>query len=361
MLLRTITILLMLSAPSSAIVIGYNSAGSGLFGDPNSPTYTVGPTTVADGVNLSGVVRSSGVGTCTGVLLGDDQSILTAAHCLLPSFGSGMLPSDVQVFFNYPGCTDYPFCNGTYHVTDPADMFIDPTWVSDGEALGLGNDLAVLRLSTPAPAFATVYSLFTGTTADVLNTPVEVVGVGESGKGEIDAADYPAGNQMRQGESEFIGTCTSSPILVVGCTSPDNLLAAFSPGSPLNNQVEIAPGDSGGPTFDNGQVVGIHEFISCVNTSVCGITDPDTTWSDTFVGGSSAAWMQSGRDRQRSCFGIPDFAGGWSGGPGAFEARLQRTGKILGKPIKQALPSARARTIRTAVPGSGTPDWAASN
>jgi hypothetical protein len=351
-LLRTIAILLMLSAPLSAVVIGYNSAGSGLFGDPNSSTYTVGPTTVADGVNLSGVVEvGSGVGTCTGVLLGDDQSILTAAHCLLPSFGSGVLPSDVQVFFNYPGCSDYPFCNGTYHVTDPADMFIDPTWVSDGEALGLGNDLAVLRLSTPAPAFASVYSLFTGTTADALNTPVEVVGVGESGKGEIDAVDYPAGNQMRQGESEFIGTCTSSPILAPGCTSPDNLLAAFTPSSPLNNQVEIAPGDSGGPTFDNGQVVGIHEFISCENTTVCGITDPDTLWSDTFVGGSSATWVQS-----VELANVPEPAP-----PILLAAGLVALLLLRRAFIKQALPSTRARAINTAVPGSGTSPWAASN
>jgi hypothetical protein len=167
--------------------------------------------------------------------------------------------------------------------------------VSDGEALGLGNDLAVLRLSTPAPAFANVYSLFTGTTSDLTaaNTPVEVVGVGQSGKGQIDAADYPAGNQMRQGESEFVGTCPSSPIPVPDCTSPDNLVAEFYAASPLNNQVEIAPGDSGGPTFDNGQIAGIHEFISCVNTNVCGITDPDTLWSDTFVGGSNATWIES--------------------------------------------------------------------
>ena len=296
MLLRTFVLLVGLSGPLGAVVIGYDATNSGTFGDPNSSTYVVTSSTVADGVNLSGVVEiSSGVGTCSGALLSDHVSILTAAHCLFPQGGSGMLPSSVQVYFNYPGCGGgFPYCGGTYNVTDPANMFLDPTWISSGENLGDGNDLAVIRLSSPAPAFAAVYSLFGGNSID-LSTPIEVAGAGESGKGQIDGAAYPAGNSgdpIRQGESNYIGTCASGPVTIIGCASGYALIAQFYAGSPLNNQVAIAPGDSGGPSFYNGELIGVHQFYAC-DTSNCSITDANSYWGDTYAGGLNATWIES--------------------------------------------------------------------
>ncbi len=294
MLLRTILLLVLGVTPAGAIVIGYSSPGSGTFGDPDSSTYTVSYNTVADGVNLSGVVEvGSSVGTCTGELLSDDMSILTAAHCLLPNYGTGVLPTNVQVFFNYPGCGDYPYCNGTYDIST-SNIFLDPTWISDGENPALGNDLVVLRLSAPAPSFATGYSLFTGDLNSIdLSTPVEVVGVGISGLGQEDGADYPPGNVMRQGEANYVGTCASDPVLGSDCSDSYNLLGLFSANSPLSNQVEIAPGDSGGPTFYNGQLIGVHEFTDCSDGTACSISDPGSYWGDTYVGGTNASWIES--------------------------------------------------------------------
>jgi hypothetical protein len=277
-----------------AIPIGYNSPGSGTFGDPNSSTYTVSYNTVADGVNLSGVVEiSSPVGTCTGELLSDGVSILTAAHCLLPQDSTtGVLPSSVQVYFNYPGCSDYPYC-GVENNVPTSNMFLDPTWIADGENLAEGNDLAVLRLTAPAPAFATGYTLFTGDVNSIdLSTPIELAGVGDSGAGQIDGTDYPYGPYIRQGESNYIGTCASNPVLGSDCTDANNLIAQFYAGSPLSNQVEIAGGDSGGPSFYNGQLIGVHEFTDCALSS-CPIDSPSSYWGDTYVGGSNAAWIES--------------------------------------------------------------------
>ena len=282
-----------LAGPLGAIAIGYSSPGSGTFGDPDSSTYTVSSNTIADGVNLSGVVEiSSPVGTCTGELLSDDVSILTAAHCLLPQDSStGVLPSSVQVYFNYPGCTGYPGCGvGAYNVPT-SNMFLDPTWIADGENLAEGNDLAVLQLTAPAPAFATGYTLFTGDSID-LSTPVEVVGVGDSGLGQIDDADYPYGPYVRQGESNYVGTCASNHVLGSDCMDANNLIAQFSASSQLSNQVEIAPGDSGGPTFYDGQIIGVHEFTDCA-LSNCPINNPGSYWGDTYVGGTNAAWIES--------------------------------------------------------------------
>jgi hypothetical protein len=293
MLSRICVLLLALSAPAAAIVIGYNATDSGTFGDPNSSTYTVScPTattcTEADGVNLSGVVELSNTneGTCTGELLSDGVSILTAAHCVTP----GLLET---VYFNFPGCSNFPYCGDPYYVSSVADFFVDPSYTG---VIGAGNDLAVIQLSSPAPAFATRYSLFTGNVNSIdLDTPIELAGAGISGQGEQNITDYPDGPYIRQGENNYIGTCNE---FIAGC-SQNVLLAEFYADSPLNNQVEIAGGDSGGPSFYDGQLIGVHEFTDCAPTSnegVCSITPPDDGYSvfgDTYVGGSNAAWIES--------------------------------------------------------------------
>jgi hypothetical protein len=273
--------------------VGYNPVGSGTFGNPNSSAYEVSFNQVANGVNLNGevmieVFNGSFGATCTGSLLSDGVSILTAAHCLDPLAGP---PSLVQVYFDQGGDCGW-YC-GAYDVTNPADIFVDSGYISDDGALGAGNDLAVIRLGKQAPASATRYSLFTGNANSIdTSTPIEVAGVGESGQGSIEGGAYPAGT-MRQGELQYAGNCGETAVQATGACITNTgsvLVSPFNPDSTLPNQVAIAPGDSGGGSFYNGQLVGVHEYVAC--NSNCSITGGYYS-GDTFAGGANAAWIES--------------------------------------------------------------------
>jgi len=298
-LLRTFALLVGTSASLIAAVIGYDTPGTGTspgsgFGDPNSSTYAVVNNTLADvgGFNLNGVVEINAAEGCSGVLLNDGQSILTAAHCIDPSGSPNFNPS-ATIRFNSPGCADLSTCGGagTYVVSSVADFFIDPSYIADSGALGQGNDLAVIRLGSPAPAYAAGYSLYTGSVdSSVFSTPLEVVGAGQSGKGSIDASNYPFGPVMRQGEANYSAPC---PVIFGPSCTSDVLVALFNANSTLSNQVEVAPGDSGGPSFYNGQLIGIHDYDICADGAACSIADASSYWADTYVGGSNASWIES--------------------------------------------------------------------
>ena len=285
------SILLVLAAPAAAIVVGYDPVGSGIFGDPNSPDYLVGYNQVTDGVNLNGEVmlnvfyNDGGAATCTGSVLSDGESVLTAAHCIAPTnpFGSGLLtPTLVQVYFDQGGSCGW-YC-GAYMVTDVANFFVDPSWVANNGTLANGDDLAVVRLDAQAPPQDAGYSLYTGplTSSDIL----EIAGLGQSGQGGIDGGNYPAGI-LRQGQNTYIGTCAD----IFGVCSANSLISQFSASSTVPFQVEIGPGDSGGASFLNGQLVGVHSFFSC-DTPNCSING-NTYFGDTYVGGANAAWIES--------------------------------------------------------------------
>jgi hypothetical protein len=309
-----------LAAPSSAIVVGYNPVGTSNFGDPNSSTYVVSLNQVADGVNLNGeVLIESSVGTCTGSLLSDGMSILTAAHCIDPSAtAAGVYSGSVSINFDQD-CGSGFYCGTATSTT----FFVDPGYLADdglmcsapgvvtsGQGIACaafqGDDLAVLRLSAPATS-AAGYSLFTGSQSDIYPTAsetygpaIELAGAGYTGAGCIDGnwdgtnCNGQPGNPdpyapevsavMRQGETQYTGSCT-------GCNNVS--VAQFNPNSTLPNQVEIAPGDSGGGSFYNGQLVGVHDYINC-DTSNCPI-DGGSVFGDTYVGldSTNGAWIES--------------------------------------------------------------------
>lgn len=304
---RVITLLIAVAAPSSAIVVGYDPVGSTSFGDPNSADYVVGFNQVVDGVNLNGEVMvnvfyaDGGAGTCTGSLLSDGQSILTAAHCLDPvdpNTGQLTSPTLVQIYFDQNSTPAEGNCGwfcGAYQITDPDSFFVDPSWITDDGEAANGDDLAVVRLGSPAPSQDQGYSLYTGptlTSSDILL----MAGLGQSGQGGIDGTDYPAGitggpppGYMRQGQNAYIGSC---PDVFPGqCSSPYTLIGQFSASSTIPDQVDIGPGDSGGGSFYNGQLVGVHSFVDC-DTSNCSILG-NSYFGDTYVGGANAVWIES--------------------------------------------------------------------
>jgi len=296
MLVRLLPALLLWTTSLNALVVGYDAInGGGAIGNPDAATYTVGFNQVAGGVNLSGVVLiSSGEGTCTGSLLSDGVSILTAAHCM-----------------STPGITAQIYFIGSsglvqYVVSAMSDFFVDPAWYADGENSTLGDDLGIIRLGTPAPSFAVRYDIYTGD-ATVINAPIEMAGWGDSGTGLTGAnesvypygppGEYPCdaaagGCALRQGQNVYIANgadfASWSPNVSIGYFAD-----AVSPNGILN-QVDIAPGDSGGPSFYNGQIIGIHDFTACVGSGCSPNSAFGTYWGDTFPGSkSNIAWIES--------------------------------------------------------------------
>jgi len=69
--------------------------------DPNSALVSYGQ--VVNGVQMTGVAMiTSSIGGCTGTLLMDSFSVLTAGHCVTSSFGSG-IATGITVSFLGPG------------------------------------------------------------------------------------------------------------------------------------------------------------------------------------------------------------------------------------------------------------------
>ena len=245
-------------------------------GDPSSSV--VAYKQVVDGVNLNGVVEldsSDGFG-CSGSLLSDGYSILTAAHCVTSS------PSYVNVYFPGPsGSVDY--IATTYYV--------DPLYTGDSTQ---GNDLAIVRLNQAAPSSAIGYSFYTGfTTSTIL-----LAGYGETGTGTTGATG--GFGTLRQGQNRYIGLGGD----VFTGWSNQLLVGEFVEVSDIPNEVDIGFGDSGGPSFYDGEIIGVHDLIACYSatpTSPC--TDPPSAspslnssfgqfFADTSVS-SSAAWIES--------------------------------------------------------------------
>ena len=274
-------------------------------GNPNSSSVVVGYNQVIDGVNLNGVVElvtSDGIG-CSGSLLSDGYSILTAGHCVTSSYGSSV-PGSISVYF--PGQNGF--------VADTATTYyVDPGWTGDATQDG---DLAVLRLNQAAPSSAIRYSLFTGIPT---TSPILMAGYGWSGTGTTGGCPtsnyeptctqaYPFGT-LRQGENryDYLGSAFGwSANLLMGDfdNGTDTNNALGSTDSDIHNEVDISHGDSGGPSFYDGEIIGVHDLIACFSaTSSSPCTDPPSVspynnsyfgqiFADTSVSGY-ASWIES--------------------------------------------------------------------
>jgi Trypsin/PEP-CTERM motif len=243
--------------------------------------------TPVGGVNLDGVVEiESVIGGltygCSGSLLSNGSSILTAGHCVDTPSGLASA-SNVTVSFLGPGGVLIPVA--------VSNVTVDPAY-SVGNSQN-GSDLAVLTLSVQAPSSAVEYSLYTGNVSAALNTPLLIAGYGVSGTSGTTGANGTFGT-LQAGENEYEGNGQqffhySSQLLVgefyesgdpstnaLGC-SPTAYFYACSNASPYTGQdeVDISEGDSGGPTFYDGEIIGVHDLGICEVVQVNGpCTDP---------------------------------------------------------------------------------------
>ena len=275
-LICLMTLFGLLSGPLRAIVVASGNPDSAPIAVAYSNRIVTG---IGQTVDLSGVVN---IGNCSGSLLSDGYSILTAGHCVTPFFG-GPLPSSITVNFLGP--------DGI--VEDTSNTYsIYPGWNGTSEQ---GDDLAVIRLTQAAPSFAARYSLYTGA---FITSPILLAGYGMTGVGATGCCGFGV---LRQGQNRYVGSGSS-----VFANWSDNLLVGqFVANSDIPNEVDIAPGDSGGPSFYNGQIIGVHDLLACIsepgNPNVC-IDPPSASppinssfgqyFADTSVS-AYASWIQS--------------------------------------------------------------------
>ncbi|MBQ2791057.1 MAG: trypsin-like serine protease, partial [Thermoguttaceae bacterium] len=196
----------------------------------------------------------------TGSLLTTGMHILTAAHVVTGDDGEAIDPEETPIYVTFHTA------NGTVSIP-VAEGYVHESW--DGEAGGAGVDLAVLRLETAAPRGLEGYELYTR--SDEIGQTVTFVGYGTYGEADDDEDEI--GNRgigvKHQGQNVY----ELDGARFQDSENPNVLVYDFDDGSAANDylgnyygiynrglgddEAITAPGDSGGPTFINGQIAGV--------------------------------------------------------------------------------------------------------
>ncbi len=276
-----------------------------------SPSYTVASPFNGGLVSLN-ISFGGGSAVCTGTLLEDRRSILTAAHCVTDN--SLNTPDSTAAFFY--GGTDPDTIVGLSPVSTRIEVEsyrIHSLYTGD---VIDQNDIAVLRLAEAAPGFAPSFGLFTG---DLSTRDFTVMGYGlRSVVGGSMGANL-SGGRLRQGDNRYDfrmgdsvfgsgwATLVDQPFAQVEHT----WLSDFDSGLAQNDlscrsvqgefgltgsptwcnlgrgftEVGTAGGDSGGPGFIDGRIASITSF---------GLTFTDPNYGDVDAGLNSSFGEFSG-------------------------------------------------------------------
>lgn len=258
----------LIACPAFAIVIpSFNSGAPGQ--DFIAADYLAPYNSIINGVNLNGVVlvNFSGVG-CSGALISANQ-ILTAAHCTN----------------NLAGTVSFVNSGNTFDVVSVASFTVDPLYNGDATA---GGDLAILQLASNAPSYATIYSLYSG----VYNfgSAVALTGFGTTGTGDTGAITYDQLRRRGQNVYDTTGVALGwSSSLWLGDFdtgyAANNVIGGTD--TAIANEVDIAHGDSGGPSFYKGQIIGVHDLIACSldpNSGNCAVPPAVNSANNSYYG-----------------------------------------------------------------------------
>lgn len=244
------------------------------------------------GMGYDGVIRMSHAGFyASGVLLFDGRAVLTSAHLFAGKTGP------TTVFFET--------IRGQQSIT--ASHFLrHPGHDDQGN-----NDLALVWLSSAAPSSANRYNLYRDT--DEIGQVFSFLGYGRTGTGNSgldansqngpDALRLKASNQF-DAEGAQLKSFLGAGMLWTPLVGTQ-LVADFDNEQPANdalgrlmgrhdlgqgwNEGLIAPGDSGGPAFINGQIAAIASYTSNLNLGSIR-PDIDTLSNSSF--GELAAWQR---------------------------------------------------------------------
>lgn len=272
-----------------------------------SPIYTAAYPQYSGTVGILMNYGAAGSFVCSGTLLNDRRSILTAGHCVSGGAGTAN-PISTTVFFRGPGSTADTYVYPNAGVIDPSvvtrevsNYFVNPLYT--GQVIDQ-NDIAVLRLSDLAPAFAASYDIYTQ--GDLTGMDFNIAGYGTrslvGGAAGTTGAGAGAGvGRLRVGDNRYdyrVGDSDFGGQLIADLsTGGDNAAKAFSFLSDFDNglaandascilatspnpavgyglaasakycnlgrgasEVSTAGGDSGGPQFINGMISSVTSY-----------------------------------------------------------------------------------------------------
>ena len=234
---------------------------------------------------------------CSGTLLSDRRTIMTAGHCVSAGAGVDVTPDNgVTVFFREPGSgPDVQLYYGGpgYTTIQSERVFVQEDY--SGAVIDQ-NDIALVRLSELAPSYAESYELYTG---ELTGRDMTVTGYGSTstvgGNVGVDTANPNRLGWFRQGTNtydfalgdEAFGTTWAEilgepfeQIQYSYLSDFDNGLAAQDascrisaasdfggvPGTRFCDlgtgarEVGVAGGDSGGGSFINGMVASVNSY-----------------------------------------------------------------------------------------------------
>jgi hypothetical protein len=281
------------------------------------------PAYVASMPQYSGVVSlimeySSGLFICSGTLLPDRRSILTAAHCVAD--GTADRPISTTAWFYGGPDPDkrVPFDPESTAIA-VSDYFVNAA--STGEVVD-HNDVAVLRLAENAPDFASSYDLYS---AELTGVDYNVAGYGRrSDTGGAVGANLGTGRlrqgdnryEYRLGDADFAGgweLLFGLPTSQIGfsyLSDFDSGLAAndasclvaadpfFGLGGPKYcnlgrgfTEVSTAGGDSGGPQFVNGRIASVTSYGLTFGDPLYGDVDANLNSSFGEFNGFVPVWL----------------------------------------------------------------------
>jgi len=215
---------------------------------------------------------------CSGTLASDGLHIITAAHCVTDDNGIYILKSGLGSSATFEGTFNGNFESIEITIDpDPSKSKAHPDY--DGDYIK-GNDIAVLELASSAPS--QVPGILHATSGSAVGTLVDKSGYGQSGYfiSGADSSTYPFDTE-RSGQNNY-DAFADTMYLALGLTSGDDFIpqaiyqydsddgnsphdafdfffGIFNPALG-NAEVISAPGDSGGPTILNGELVGVTSY-----------------------------------------------------------------------------------------------------
>jgi hypothetical protein len=132
---------------------------------------------------------------CSGSLMSDRMSILTAGHCVSGGAGTAGPLTTTAYFYGGPNGDAVITTSGT--AVPISQIFVHPDYT--GEVIDQ-NDIAVLRLSVEAPAFAQGYGI--NVVGGIVGQDYTIAGVGGRGSGGATGVTFGTG-RMREGDNRY--------------------------------------------------------------------------------------------------------------------------------------------------------------